>query len=134
MVNKLIRLLKKQEKYQVKDLYVGEIVSFYAKVHKNPKDVNLTLQAKKLAILTPVNLKTLSFKSLKTNQILQPVDLTTVGNFALNDKTVTPLKNFCPELLKELNLTENSKLTKSKIIKLEDYLNNYKLISNELKL
>ena len=134
MVNKLMRIFKKQESYQLKDLYVGEILCYYAQMYKKPKSVNLTIPAKSLAILTPENIKTLSFKHIKTNKILQPVEQTPVGHFALNDKSIQPLKDAYPEILKEFKLTENSKLSKSKIIKLENYLHNIKLNAIDLQL
>ena len=129
----LIDKSTKHTLYSIKNLYVGEIVSFYAKKYKDSKFVDLTTRAKKSAILTQVNPKTLTFQYIKTNKIIKPVELTSVGQFALNDKTVTPLKDFCPELLKELKLTENSKLSKSKILKHEDYLNK-NLIYNSVDL
>jgi len=126
-MKKLINAIKKEKKYQIKDLYVGEIVTYLLQSYnKDTKQTTKTIQpVKKKAILIKEEDVKFGYRYLKTNQVLSPVDFTVVGNFALKSETLTSFKDCFPDIMQQFNLTENSKLKLSQILKLEEHVNTH---------
>ncbi len=128
---KKITKKSKEEFFKIKDLYVGQIVAYYGQKMDKNTTTNLTMQTQKAAILTQVEpfsfgsswFVPFGYKSLKTNTVYRPLSRATLGNYALNDKSLKSFKNYFPEIIKKYNLSEESELSLSQIINLENQEN-----------
>ena len=135
MIKKLINLFKKQKqskepRYNVEDLYVGEIIKLHNKSYSNGYTHYTYQPIKKTAILTKESYDL--YIHLKSNQKLHTHSNAEVGDYAVFYNHIHPLtESYHLRTIDKKVFDKNTNLSLSEIIKMEDELNNQNNIIDE---